>query len=114
MVPGRVDITLAGSLTTVTPTMLSLAGDIDNQLANTLAVFTLSNDVDFNAAASTNTNNGLTITAAGNTAASTIVGTNKVDRIIGGNGADVTMVQVPTRSTVLPVRMTVFRPIKRA
>ena len=64
------------------------AGDIDNDMAASAAVFTVADDVDFSAANATDTTNGLTITAATNTAASTLTGTNKADVITGGDGAD--------------------------
>ena len=86
----KVDVTVGGSLTaTVTADYTAAAaGDIDNQLANTLAVFNVSNDIDFNAANATGTTNGITISAAGNAAASSLTGTNKADRIFGGNAGD--------------------------
>ena len=64
------------------------AGDIDNQVTAANAVFTVANDVDFDASAATSTYAGLTITASGNTADSALTGTDQADVITGGNGAD--------------------------
>ena len=51
--------------------MATDAGDIDNAVGVASAVFTVANDVDFDASAATDTTAGLTITALGNSAAST-------------------------------------------
>ena len=64
-------------------------GSIDNQQANTAAVFNVANDIDFNSAAATGTTNGITITADTGNAASALTGTNKADIITGNAGANI-------------------------
>ncbi len=62
--------------------------DIANSAAAADVVFKLAEGVNFDAAASTDTTAGITITATGNTTASTIVGTDQADVITGGDADD--------------------------
>ena len=73
----------------VTANYIAVGGsDIDNNAANSAAVFTVDNGKNFNASAAVNTTNGITITAAGKAAASLLEGTDQDDVIIGGKGGD--------------------------
>jgi Ca2+-binding RTX toxin-like protein len=52
------------------------------------AVFTVANDIDFDATLEVSIASGITITAAGNSAASILKGTDQADIITGGSGDD--------------------------
>ena len=85
----KVDITAGSLAATVSADYTATdAGDIDNDMAASAAVFTVANDVDFDASAATGTTKGITITASGNSSASTLTGTDQADVITGGAAGD--------------------------
>ena len=86
----KVDITAGATLAAAVTAdyTAGAAGDIDNAAAAADAVFTVADDVNFDASAATDTTNGITVTAADNAAASALVGTDQDDVITGGAGND--------------------------